>query len=287
MVPLLAIGSLISVASLGLLLTLLGLAVIGRLPIVAEVAGWSADRLESTLPVPVLVGIAAGISVAVLFGRTVISAGRIMILLCRSDRLSRRLRGGGPPIVMVDEAVTDADAFTLAGIKGCVVINRRLFAALGTVERQMLTAHELSHLRRRHHLYVHAADLAVAANPALAQVADAVRLGVERWADEDAAATLQGDRRTAAAALARTALVQTALRRSGSAPASGAPALAVAASHVPQRALALMAPTPRRSPLSAGLAAVVSATCVATVISVFHLHNGFEQAEIIRQLISH
>ncbi|MEP6562534.1 MAG: hypothetical protein ABJD68_15845 [Nakamurella sp.] len=55
-------------------------------------------------------------------------------------------------------------------------MSRGQLQALRPEEQRMLTGHELSHLRRRHHLYVHTVDLAVAANPLLHRAADAVRL---------------------------------------------------------------------------------------------------------------
>jgi Zn-dependent protease with chaperone function len=288
-VPLLAVGSLLSAASLGLLLTLLGIAVAGRLPEIASAAGWSVDRLEAALPVPLLFGIAAGGAAAVLLVRTVWRTGRIITLLIRSDRLSRRLRAGGSPIVFLDNDLAQADAYTLAGIKGCVVISRQLFDALGPREQQMLTAHELSHLRRRHHLYVHAVDLAVAANPTLHRVALAVRLGVERWADEDAAAMMAGDRASAASALATTALTRAAVRRTGSTAAARrvpmVPVLGVATSHVTQRAHALLSPAPERSALPVWMAVLLTVTCLATLTTAMQLHTGFEHAEILRQIV--
>ena len=288
-VPLLAVGSLCNAAALGLLLTLLGLAVAGRLPEIAAAAGWSTDRLETALPVPAIVGVLAGATAAVLMARTLWRAGTTLVLLVKSDRLSRRLRAGGSPIVFVDTDRSRADAYTLAGAKGCVVISRQLFDALGPREQHMLTGHELSHLRHRHHLYVHAVDLAAAANPALRRVAAAVRLGVERWADEDAAAMMAGDRASAAAALATTALTRAALRR-GEAPGAPrhavVPVLGVATSHVTQRAQALLAPTPERSALVAWVAVLVIAMCAATLATTMQIHDGFENAEILRHVIS-
>lgn len=276
-VPLLAAGSLISAASVGVVLSLLALAVLGRIPTVADLGGWSVDALEVAVPVPPAVGVAAAALAAVLLARTLWQAGRILLLFGRSDRLSRRLRGGGGPVVVVDN--TDADAFTLAGVKGCVVISRELLDALGPIERRMLTGHEMSHLRRRHHLYVHAVDLAVAANPLLIRAADAVRLGVERWADEDAA-RLTGDRGAAAAALARTALVRSALRRGvvgDSRPPL--PVLGVVTSHVTDRARALLAPAPRGAAATTWVATLLIATVAATVASMVQIHSGFELAE--------
>lgn len=277
-VPLLAAGSLISAASVGVVLGLLALAVFGRIPLVADLGGWSVDTLEVAVPVPPAVGVAAAGIAAVLITRALWRAGRILTLLGRSEQLCRRLRGGGGPIVIVDDAA--ADAFTLAGLQGCVVISRGLLDALGPAERRMLTGHELSHLRRRHHLYVHAVDLAVAANPLLFRAADAVRLGVERWADEDAAVGT-GDRGTAAATLARIALIRSSLRRT-TAENTGpvVPVLGAVTSHVTHRARALLAPAPRGTTVTVGVITLLVATVVATYACTVQIHAGFEHAEM-------
>ncbi|MEP6563060.1 MAG: M56 family metallopeptidase [Nakamurella sp.] len=276
-VPLLAAGSLVSAASVGVVLGLLALAVLGRIPMVADLGGWSIDALDVAVPVPPVIGVAAGVTAAVLISRMLWRTGRILLLLGRSEQLCRRLRGGGGPIVIVDD--DQADAFTLAGLRGCIVISRGLLQALGPAEQRMLTGHELSHLRHRHHLYVHAVDLAVAANPLLHRASDAIRLGVERWADEDAA-QCTGDRAAAAAALARTALTRSALRR-GAVRDTGpvVPALGAVACHVSDRALALLAPAPRGAALTATVITLLVATITTTLVCAVQIHDGFEHAE--------
>jgi hypothetical protein len=94
--------------------------------------------LPTALPVPAVVGVLAGAAAGLLLARTLWRAGTIVVLLVRSDRLSRRLRAGGSPIVFIDTDQTQADAYTLAGAKGCVVISRQLFDALGAREQHML-----------------------------------------------------------------------------------------------------------------------------------------------------
>lgn len=279
-VAVLTAGALLNAGSLLLVTGMLALAVAGRWPVVATLGDWSPDALTLTIPEPVFVGLAAAAAAVLLGVRAAWRAGGLIVLLGRSDRLSRRLRSGGAPIVFVDDPT--ADAFTVAGVRGCVVISRSLFAALGPEERQTLVAHELSHLRRRHHLYVHAVDLAVAANPALTPLGAVVRLGVERWADEDAAAAC-GARATAGRALARTALVQAALRRAVDSPALTHPSsvLCATAGGVAVRAQALMnVPTPRRSRPLYFLVALLLVTGVLSLCSIVRIHDGFESAEL-------
>ena len=95
----------------------------------------------------------------------------------------------------------------MPGVPGRVVVSTAMLRALLPDERAVLLAHESAHLRFGHHAYVALADLAAAANPSLRPVAQAVRDGVERWADEVAASEL-GDRRLAARALARAGLAR-------------------------------------------------------------------------------
>lgn len=279
-VAVLTAGAVINAGSLLLVAGLLTVAVAGRWPAVAALGDWSSDALTLTIPEPVVVGWAAAAAAVVLGVRVLWRAGGLLVLLRRSDRLSRRLRSAGAPIVFVDDPA--ADAFTVAGVRGCVVISRSLFAALGSQERQILVAHELSHLRRRHHLYVHAVDLAVAANPVLRPLAAAVRLGVERWADEDAAAGC-GARAAAGRALARTALIQAALRRAVDTPPSSHPSsvLCATAGGVAVRAQALMdAVAPRRSRPLYVLMALLLVTGVLSLCSIIRIHDGFENAEL-------
>lgn len=279
-VAVLTAGALLNAGSLLLVTGLLAVAVAGRWSVVAALGEWSPDALTLTIPEPVFVGLGATAAAVLLGVRSLWRAGGLIVQLQRSDRLSRRLRSGGAPIVFVDDPT--ADAFTVAGVRGCVVISRSLFAELGSEERQILVAHELSHLRRRHHLYVHAVDLAEAANPALRPLGAAVRLGVERWADEDAAAGC-GARARTGRALARTALVQAALRRAVDSPPITHPSsvLCATASGVAARAQALMnVPTPRRSRPLYFLVALLLVTGVLGLCSIVRIHDGFENAEL-------
>ncbi len=210
-VPVLTLASLVAAAAAGVALSAIAVAAWSALTSVAGTK-YDAAVVHAEVPVPGWLGLIAGTLVLLLLYRTAVRLVRTVGSLRRADRLSRRLRAGvsdGSAVVMIDD--DSADAYTVAGVRGCVVISRQLFTALPTPDRSVIVAHEFSHLRRRHHLYVHAADLAAAANPLLRAVPAAVRLGVERWADEDAAVGV-GDRRLVGRALARVALLRHALR---------------------------------------------------------------------------
>ena len=281
-VPLLAGAALTVAVAGGLALGAVGLAMLAGMRTLAGGTDerWSAATVHTELPVPRWAGALAALAFGVLLACAVVRTIRIAVSLGRADRLARRLRGRCGPIVMVNDAA--GDAFTISGTRGCVVISRELFAGLEPAERAVLAAHELSHLNRRHHLYVHAAELAAAANPLLRNVGDAVRLGVERWADEDAARAL-GDRPATGRALAGVALRRHRLAQAhpiGPGPRRGSRwALRVSASHVTVRVQALLeSPVRSRAPqlvltaVAAGLALVIGLT------SLHHVHEAIEMA---------
>lgn len=271
----------VSLAS-GTALTAIAVAVIAGLSSVAADGHWSAAVIKAEVPIPGWLGALAAVAVLVLLARAALRTTAIVVALVRADRLCREIRAGGGPVVFINDESTDA--YTVAGLRGCVVISQRLFTELATAERRMLTAHELSHLNNRHHLFVHIADIAAAANPLLKPVPAAVRLGVERWADEDAARSI-GDRRLAGRALARVALLRSSLaasaaQREPSLASNGRiPALGVAALQVASRVQALLVPAPRRR--TGRLAAAVLGALVVLVIGVAsldHIHEAIESA---------
>ena len=267
----------VSLAS-GMALTAIAVAVIATLTAVAADGHWSAVTIRAEIPIPGWLGALAAVAVMVLLLRGAIRTCAIVVALVRADRLCRNIRAGGGPVVILDD--DSADAYMVAGLRGCVVISQRLLSELSPDERRVLTAHELSHLTKRHHLYVHVADIAAAGNPLLRRVSAAVRLGVERWADEDAAVGI-GDRRTAGRALARVALLRSALARAttGLSLAGNVPVLGVGALQVASRVQALLAPAPRPRP--ARLAATMTLSLIVLLIgaaSLAQIHEVIEAA---------
>ena len=221
-VVLLASASFALSLACGVALTAIAVAVLATLTSVAAEGRWSATAIRAQVTLPGWLGAAAAVAVSILLLRAVWRTVRICTALVRADRLSRTLRTGRSPVVIVDD--DSADAYTVAGLRGCVVISQSLLRHLSADERRVVLAHELSHLTRRHHLYLHLADIAAAANPLLARVPRAIRSGVERWADEDACVGI-GNRQSTGRALARVALLRSALTRSALTRASaGAPA---------------------------------------------------------------
>jgi Zn-dependent protease with chaperone function len=242
---------------------------IGQLGPVAAVGDWSPAQVRSYDPIPTAVAAACTVLIfpAAAWWLTV-AVGRCRELIA-VHRICRQLPADGTLVVLPDER---RDAFTIPQPLGRIVVTSGLLHALNGEERRMVLAHETSHLVHRHAWWLLVADLAAAANPALLPTAAAVARAAERWADEDAAATI-GDRRAAARALARAAL----LTRSADPPAGLV--LASASGDVPARVQALLAPPmPRRPAWVAALALLLAVLAAATMMVQMRGEQLFENA---------
>jgi len=275
-VRVLTAAMLITALATGMVLGAAAILVVGQAPPVAAAGDWSAATLARGNPVPLAAGCLAALAVTVLAAaacRRAVRAGRE---LASAARACRTLGPSVEGLVVVDDDVPDA--YALPGIPGRVVVSTAMLRALPAAERRVLLAHEAAHLRHRHHLYVQLAELAAAADPLLRPAARAVRAGVERWADEVAAAQV-GDRRLAARALARAGLARAAACRPASAPA---PALAAVEGDLVVRTQALLAPPrPPRPLLAAALAGLILVTGVATTVTARGTEDRFETAQTV------
>ncbi|MDX3435717.1 M56 family metallopeptidase [Streptomyces stelliscabiei] len=187
-------------------------------------------------------------------------------------------RGEGDLLVVPGSHV---DAFALPGYRGRrgrVVVTSEMLRSLKPGEREVLLAHERAHLAGRHHVLSAVVDLAAVMHPALRSLREALVFHLERWADEAAAAVV-GDRRVAAAAIARAALAGASHGRGG-----GYPLLSVTSGPVPQRVEALLLPepqAPRGGMRWAGMAALAGAVVTAAVAALalaYGLHEYVEYA---------
>ncbi len=251
-VPLLAFAGLVTALAAGLSLCVLTVTTAAQLPAIAALGHWSVVVLQAAVPVPLPVAWVAGSVVAILLFASArrMSLGGQQLWLAR--QISRDLGGQARGLVVVDG--DRAEAFAVPGAGGRVVVSTAMLNALSGAERRVLLEHEVSHLRHQHHLYVFIAELSAAANPLLRPLAAAVRSGVERWADEDAAAEV-GDRRLAARALARASLAHSNSLRNGSTGWSSRfwsrAAMPMADHATVGRVQALLAPEPARRRLVA------------------------------------
>ncbi|MQY34254.1 hypothetical protein SRB17_22200 [Streptomyces sp. RB17] len=181
-------------------LVLLAAALLGDAPPVIREA--REDGHPVTAPVPEAIGLAACLALVLIAVRVY----RAVHAERRTRRALRRLCAGHPADTELIVAASEvAQAFAIPGRPGRILVTSAMLRALGPAERRALLAHERAHLAHRHGPLVMAATLAAAADPLLGPARRAVGFLVERWADEQAAATV-GDRRTTARALARAAL---------------------------------------------------------------------------------
>lgn len=170
---------------------------VSAVPWVQDHIGWCRDVARTHDEVPLPLGVAA---LATLVAMAV-SAGRAYC--------GARAANGRPSDAPADdvEVLEDdrPDAYAVGGPRGRIVVTSGMLGLLEPAEREVLVAHERSHLRHRHDRYTTLAVVAAAAFPPLGFVSRRLRLALERWADEDAAAEV-GDRRLVARAIIRASL---------------------------------------------------------------------------------
>jgi Zn-dependent protease with chaperone function len=273
-------------AGTGGLLASLGVVAVAQVPAVAAVGDWSPVALHGEQPEPLPLEAVAGVAMLLLLASALGHTFRAGHALVQADAAVRRISADTHGLVVVDDDVPDAYALPtlprhlarhpLRGVGGGIVVSTGMLQALPADERRVVLAHEAAHLAGRHHLHVQLADLAAAANPLLRPSARAVRLAVEREADE-AAASEVGDRRLAARAIARAGLAKagTSSRRHG----AGA-ALAATDGFVTQRAAALLAPAPgQRRLLAAGLVLLAAVALVGTFADAQRADQTLDGAE--------
>ncbi|MFD0020223.1 M56 family metallopeptidase [Streptomyces sp. NPDC058382] len=253
-----------------------------HVPFLASLEQVPLPRVLEEWPAAVPLACAAG---AVMLGQLILLLRRWFqhrSLLSRAWRSAEEGTGDGDLLVVPG---TDVDAFALPGYRGRrgrVVLTSGVVRDLKASEREVLLAHERAHLAGRHHLLSAAVDLASVIHPALRGPREALAFHLERWADEAAAAVV-GNRRVAAAAIARAALAGAARGRPGK---GGYPLLSATSGPVPRRVEALLLPEPelpRRGPRRAGVAAlggVVAVAAFAAVALAYGLHEYVEYAAV-------
>jgi Zn-dependent protease with chaperone function len=268
----LTVAALTAALSTGLALAATGIFVVARLRPIAEAGHWSVRSLLAEQPLPTSVAAVATAAVAALLFSAIWHTGRTARELARTARLCRRL-GSGMDIVIVNDPTPDAYALS-CGAGGRIVVSTAMLRALPADQRRALLAHEAAHLNRHHHLFVLAGRLAAAANPVLRPVVAEIRVGIERWADEVAAAEI-GDRRLTARSLTNAALCRH--RAHGKRPAG---ALAATETMLVRRVRALLKSAPPPRPLITTAVAALVATMIATTGWTAHVtDNSFDRAQ--------
>lgn len=256
----------------GFVVAVAGFGFLAQIPAIGEAGQWSSASLALHDPVPAALGVSACLVMLTLGWSAVGRARGIGSELWAAVCASRRLAAPGQQMVVLDDP--RPDAYALPGLwGGRIVVTRSMLAALDVDERRVLLAHEASHLRHRHHLYVALTEIAAAANPLLCRLPSLIRLAVERWADEDAA-TAVADRSLVARAVARASLASS--RASATTPV---PVLAMAGAAAAARTHALLRPAPRRRPALACAAVALVLMSGVAVLQVSHAaEHRFEDA---------
>lgn len=234
-------------------LALVAVGYVAQVPWVAQYAGWCRSLARSHDAVPGLAGTTALAGLALM-------AAALTRRALRWRRTVARLAHDGPLEVLV---TPEPVAFVVPGRPGHIAVSSGLLELLDAPERRVLFAHEGSHLRHHHHRYLVAADLAAAVLPVLRPLRAHLRFATERWADEDAAATV-GDRHLVARAIARAAL---------GAPPAPPFALPLARYGVAARVEALLVEQPSSRAVEATLTVALGALIAATISSALQLHH--------------
>lgn len=275
-------GAVLTTASVLSMLALLGATVLAQLPMVATVGDWSPSLLHATDPVPRWAAVCslALLPAALLTG--VAATARQLAAMARLRRVCRDLDGAGGVVVVLDCDRPEAFATPAGG--GRVVVTTGMLRCLHTEEVAVLIAHERSHLRHRHTLWLMAVQVCAAINPLLRNVVTAVGHAAERWADEDAA-TAVGDRRLVARTLARAALhVHDTI--GGLAPA-GALGLGAVDGAVVSRVRALLAGPPRRQVAATLALVVLMVSALSWAAGVQDRTDDFFDAAHARGVVTH
>lgn len=276
-VRILTTSALAAALTTGFSLSVLAFNGLAALSMVARLGSWrqTADPDDGTPPPAGAVLL--GLLVVVLLAAAIHYAVSAVADAIRTDTACRELDQAAGRLVVLDDTV--ADAFAVAGRRRRIVITSGMLDALGAEERAVLIAHERAHLDHHHQLFVQLSDLAARANPLLLRVASQVRILIERWADEDAAAAVE-DRRLVARAVAKAALARNASVRGARIRPSTV--LAVATTGVAQRVEALVRPQPRpQRRLAVALVALALAGLLASASIAHATEQKFERADCV------
>lgn len=170
---------------------------VGGEPRVGTHTGWTTRSWWAIDPVPHPIALVAAAALTIVTLRAAVE-------LYRRGAALRRARAGCGSAT-VELVIVDVDqvyAYAVPGPSPHIVTTTALLTLLDPPQRRAMFAHERSHLRHRHDLYLLAGRVSSAVNPLLTRHRDDIAYLCERWADEDAADEL-GDRAVVASALAQ------------------------------------------------------------------------------------
>ena len=151
------------------------------------------------------VGFVTASVLAVLAIRAFIRARQTQEITRIESFIGRHSNLGQHELVVLETQVLVA--LSVNGHPGQVLISEGLVNTLEPQEMAAVLNHELAHLDHSHYRYLLVASIIEATFGRLSPIkrsAEALRLGIERWADETAASTLQDGRRHVRSALLHT-----------------------------------------------------------------------------------
>lgn len=275
---LLTVAALVLAASSTVVLGLLALSGLVRIPLVAALKDYSPDVIARTDPAAWPAALAGAVLLTLAAIATIRLTTRKAGALWSAALDAACLPGPNPVVVTDDDS---ADAYTMPGLPGRIVISHGMLDALDPAGQEVLLAHERAHLNHHHYAFVSLSQLAAAANPLLHPLASAVAYTVERWADEHAAQHT-GNRRVVAETVAKAAVATKRTRARRRFPATAALGILgrpATPGTVPRRVAALLAPPPQSPPvllLAAGVLLAASGMCALE--AAHDLHQFLELA---------
>jgi beta-lactamase regulating signal transducer with metallopeptidase domain len=271
--PLISVAAFATTLAGGFAVSVLCFDFVAQIPDVANGQRWSAHSLNNHGRIPLGLGITACLALLIVAFMLSRRASRVVGDLWSASMACRRLTPDTEHLVVVDDV--RPDAYAVSGfLGGRVVVTSGMLSALDGDELRVLLAHEHSHLRHAHHVYLALAQVSAAASPLTRGLPRVVRACAERWADEDAA-SVTGSRPLAARALVRAGLETIRSDASGRLHT----ALGIADAQVAHRAMALLAPRPCTRPRGLVVVAVIAVLAMVGTLATAHsTEHRFEHA---------
>lgn len=272
----------IAAAAVALALSTVGAVVLlacplpAQVPFVAALGRWRPTAVAEYSPTPAWVSVIALVVLVALAWRAVRELRTLAAELGDAARLQRTIRErSNTGVAVIDDPVPAAHAVSgVVTSGGAVVITSSMLVLLDADEKAAVIAHERAHLRQHHAVFMAAVRLCSALNPLSASMVRDLQFALERWADEDAAATT--GRTTLASALAKAALAV--LDSAAELPAATGPAF-----HrhgVTDRVAALLAEPNRRSRPAWALVALSLAAALALASATHNTEQFFEAVRV-------
>jgi hypothetical protein len=250
-------------------LALLAFPLIASIPIVAATGRWPSAAVARYVPVPIWLSALAALCIIGVALEACLMFKRYGTDLVTAARIQH---GTDDELVVLDDPAVYAFACRPWPFRaGVILVSDGCLRSLDEEEQAAVVAHERSHLSHHHALYQLVAEIVGTVNPLLRPIQRQIGYSLERWADEDAAATI--GREITATALATTAT--TAARRESEV------VLSHATSYVPERIRALLDEPRSRS--RALLTVTTANAIVAATAVVFAARNTEAIFELLRR----